>query len=340
MLSVTFKNWIGVTLLVLAILGTDRLPVLAETEADSSNNEADEPGYLFANHRCPVSGDPVDPDSFVAFRDEENKVYGRVYLCCDGCAKKAEENIEKLYRDLYRMDRKTGKPKDVVDLKNPGCAMSGEPIIPGLEFEYNGMLVHFCCPGCGQDFLDVPEEQLAKIVSDLDPYAYKAPEKKKVETEPEAPAPKKEKGPVEDRNLTHLFGNHECPVMGDPVVPESYVEYRDEENKVFGRIYMCCDGCNRQVEKDLENLYKKFYRTDPESGEEKEAVDFKNPNCPMSGEPVVDGLEFEYNGMIVHFCCSGCGQDFLETPDEKLVDFAPDLDAHVYTRPAGSGSSK
>ncbi|MCA9436168.1 MAG: hypothetical protein KC978_10315 [Candidatus Omnitrophica bacterium] len=142
------------------------------------------------------------------------------------------------------------------------------------------------------------------------------------------------------KEVEYLFGNHFCPVGGETVIPESFAQSELEEGDVYGRIYMCCDGCKKKTEEEFEDLYKKFYRTDPKTGKPKDPVDLKNPNCPMSGHPVEDDVLLEYNGMIVHFCCPGCGQDFLEDPDDKLIKLVSEKKDYKYKRPADSGSSK
>lgn len=144
----------------------------------------------------------------------------------------------------------------------------------------------------------------------------------------------------EAEQVNFLFGNHECPVTGERVDDESFVAYRNEEKDVYGRVYMCCGGCEKKVEENLEKLYQSLYRKDKKTGEEKDPVDLKNEKCPMSGEPVIEEATLEYNGMIVHFCCPGCGQDFLENPDPKLVDLVTDKKDFEYDRSVGSGTSK
>ncbi len=149
-----------------------------------------------------------------------------------------------------------------------------------------------------------------------------------------------DEGQEEIEQVDYLFGNHKCPVMGDRVDAESFVPYRDEENNVYGRIYMCCEGCEKKVEKNLEKLYTSLYRRDKETGEEIEPIDLGNDKCPMSGEPVIEGIDLEYNGMIVHFCCPGCAQDFLDNPDPLLAEIHPNAKEYKFDRSAGSGSSK
>lgn len=128
----------------------------------------------------------------------------------------------------------------------------------------------------------------------------------------------------EKKELTHLFGNHECPVSGDPVDPTTFAEYKDEENQVYGRVYVCCGGCVKKAEENVADLYKKHYRTDAESGEEIEAVKLENETCPISGGAVSEPGMIEYNGMVVGHCCDKCPAKFLADPDSHLAKLAND----------------
>jgi len=142
------------------------------------------------------------------------------------------------------------------------------------------------------------------------------------------------------KETKYLFGNHQCPVTGETVVPESFVEARNEKGKVYGKIYLCCQGCEKRANKDFNDLYNKFYRTDKKTGKFVGPQDLKNRTCPVSGEPIETDSSIEYNGMMVHFCCAGCVKGFLKDPDPKLVKLVPDLKPFEYQRPAGSGTSQ
>jgi YHS domain-containing protein len=122
----------------------------------------------------------------------------------------------------------------------------------------------------------------------------------------------------------HLFGNHSCPVSDDPVDPKSFVVYKDEEGKVHGRLYTCCEGCNKKTEAKAEELYKKFYLTDAETGKAKEPLDLENEKCPISGKEVDASTEIEYNGMLVAFCCDKCPAAFLKEPNKNLEKIVPE----------------
>ena len=134
----------------------------------------------------------------------------------------------------------------------------------------------------------------------------------------------------EAAKVTHLFGNHKCPQSDEAVDPKSFVEYKDEANHVFGRLYTCCDGCNKKTEAKVAELYKKYFLTDAKTGKEKEALDLANKECPISGKPVDPSTQIEYNGMKLAFCCEKCPAAFLKDPDTSLAKLVPEEVAKEY----------
>jgi hypothetical protein len=146
--------------------------------------------------------------------------------------------------------------------------------------------------------------------------------------------------PSGSAKLTHLYGNHECPVSGEAVVPDASVMYTDKEHGVYGRIYLCCMGCEKKAKKNISEVYKTLYRTDKKTGKAIEAKDLKNDKCPMSGEPVDAKAFIEYNGMIVHFCCPGCAQGFLKDSETKMAMLLPDAEEYKFEAKPGSHSAK
>jgi YHS domain-containing protein len=53
--------------------------------------------------------------------------------------------------------------KDVVDVGNKFCPVSGDPVTPGVTYIYKGKLYHFCCAGCPPVFKKDPEKYIAKM---------------------------------------------------------------------------------------------------------------------------------------------------------------------------------
>ncbi len=124
----------------------------------------------------------------------------------------------------------------------------------------------------------------------------------------------------------YLYGNHYCPVCNyaDLVDPHAFAKVSNKSANVYGRIYLCHAGCAEEIEKNMAKYYIEVYRTDRESGEEKELVDLENDNCPMSDEAVDGETAIEYNGMKIHFCCEGCAESFLEEPEPAMAKLLPE----------------
>ncbi|MCA9450937.1 MAG: hypothetical protein KC931_27690, partial [Candidatus Omnitrophica bacterium] len=134
--------------------------------------------------------------------------------------------------------------------------------------------------------------------------------------------------------VKHLFGNKKCPDMGGDVSSESYVEVVENDGKLVGRIYMCCDGCDKKVKENFAELYKTFYRTNPKTGKAIDPLDLKNSTCPITGKPVAEKEWMEYNGMIVRFCCAKCSEGFLKGPDEHLAKMVSNPEDFEYKDPS------
>jgi len=131
--------------------------------------------YLYGNHICPLSLDYVDSKSFVQYENEEDNVYGRIYLCCDGCKESAEKNVAELYQKVYGTDKETGKPEEAWDVQNSRCPVKGTPALVDVTTEYNGMLLHFHAPECVDDFLKSPDSGLSRILPKAKQFAYLPP---------------------------------------------------------------------------------------------------------------------------------------------------------------------
>lgn len=114
-------------------------------------------------------------------------------------------------------------------------------------------------------------------------------------------------------------GNRVCPVTGQPIDPEVYVDYRDVRQNVAGRVYLCCENCKDEASEDLSQTYGKAYRVDQKTGRSNAPIDLKNTVCPiMLRKPAIPEVSTEYNGVIVHFHCEGCIPPFLNDPDLAL----------------------
>lgn len=96
---------------------------------------------------------------------------------------------------------------------------------------------------------------------------------------PPAPAPTPAQAPL--AVSVPSYSNTNCPVMGKPISSKLFTDTE------YGRIWICCKGCNKKIAADPEKAYKSaFPRT----------VKLDNAICPVSGkkiegEPIVVQLQ-------------------------------------------------
>lgn len=89
-----------------------------------------------------------------------------------------------------------------------------------------------------------------------------------------------------------LFPNSTCPIMGKKV---SLKLHTDTE---LGRIYICCKGCDKKIQKDVATAYKTAYPT---------TKTIANTACPVSGEKVGDkAVDVTLQGHAFKVCCADC----------------------------------
>lgn len=99
------------------------------------------------------------------------------------------------------------------------CPVMGGKINKDLYVDHNGKRVYVCCKGCIDTITKAPEKYIKKLEADGVTVA-------KVQTT--------------------------CPVMGDKVNKDLYV---DHDGK---RVYVCCKGCIDAVQKDPQKYIKKL----------------------------------------------------------------------------------
>ncbi|HXG91284.1 MAG TPA: hypothetical protein VNN73_02815 [Blastocatellia bacterium] len=91
--------------------------------------------------------------------------------------------------------------------------------------------------------------------------------------------------------------NKNCPVSGGPVVEKYRAEYKGQY------VYLCCEGCVNEFNKNPEAFVAKM------SKEDQEAIK-ANTVCPVSGEPIDTKLWVEDEGRKVYFCCEHCVEKY------------------------------
>ncbi|HKA19394.1 MAG TPA: YHS domain-containing protein [Blastocatellia bacterium] len=97
----------------------------------------------------------------------------------------------------------------------------------------------------------------------------------------------------EKKNVT----NKMCPVSGGPVSEKFRTEYKGQF------VYVCCEGCLNEFNKDPEKFVAKMSR------EERDAIAI-NEKCPVSGEPIDKTKSLEFEGRKIYFCCDHCVESY------------------------------
>jgi hypothetical protein len=67
------------------------------------------------------------------------------------------------------------------------------------------------------------------------------------------------------------YPNSTCPVMGKAISTRLYTDTK------YGRIYICCKACVKDIQEDVEYAYRTAYP---------ETVKLANATCPLTGKPV------------------------------------------------------
>ena len=139
--------------------------------------------------------------------------------------------------------------------------------------------------------------------------------------EPGEATPAEESGDLADKQPENTI----CPVMGNPVDPEIYVDYEGR------RIGFCCPGCDRVFLEDPEKYLKKLdadlagrgaEEAEPDPGTAEEPLDEDRPPeneiCPVMGNPVDPEIWVDHEGRRIGFCSPGCDRVFLEDPAKYM----------------------
>lgn len=99
--------------------------------------------------KCPVSGEPTDPDVFVEVGGK------KVSLCCMGCAAKYKKNpgaFKTALANSYTYQTK--------------CPVMGNEIDPSASTTLaSGTTVYFCCKGCDKKFIKNPAKYAKALAS-------------------------------------------------------------------------------------------------------------------------------------------------------------------------------
>lgn len=126
------------------------------------------------NEICPVTGEPTMARHFIAYTDEENKVFARIYFASAEAVEKAKKDgdLKALYTKVF-LTAKNGKltpyGKTVADVQNAVCPFTGEETEGSEEMiNYNGFKVRMCCPGCAEGTVKEPDKFLHNVNDAID----------------------------------------------------------------------------------------------------------------------------------------------------------------------------
>ena len=177
----------------------------------------------------------------------------------------------------------------IVDLENTACPISGEKVDGETFTDWNGVRVHFCCPGCDKKFKKSPAKYADKLGIEL----------------------------IKDGKKTLVdVRNPKCPVMGGKT--------KDSVHADFGsvRIHYCCPGCDKKARAEPAEAFESLG-----FGYLPEVIDLRNPKCPVMGGKTGTGekdVSIDHEGIRVHFCCPGCIKKFSADPDRHFRDLGVD----------------
>ena len=105
--------------------------------------------------KCPVSGQPIDKEHKVAYKDAE------VYFCCPNCPKAFE-------KDTAKFSTKANHQLVLTEqFEQKKCPITGQKLNPEQMTEVAGVEVQFCCPNCkGKVAKAEGDDQIALVFAD------------------------------------------------------------------------------------------------------------------------------------------------------------------------------
>jgi YHS domain-containing protein len=102
------------------------------------------------------------------------------------------------------------------------------------------------------------------------------------------------KGESQDRPAAKPRVTAKCPVGGDAISKEAFVDYKG------GKVYFCCAACIPKFKEATAKYATKANVQLVLTGQAKQKA------CPFSGNKVNPSTKTEVGGVSVAFCCAGC----------------------------------
>lgn len=92
-----------------------------------------------------------------------------------------------------------------------------------------------------------------------------------------------------------------CPIMGGGIDRTLYADVRGQ------RVYVCCRGCIRAVERDPEAALGALEKRG-------EYAESRQQRCPVMGGAINEDLYVSYKGRRIYVCCAGCLEPVRKDP--------------------------
>ena len=125
--------------------------------------------------------------------------------------------------------------------------------------------------------------------------------------------------PDENKILNAKGIQTHCPVMGNPINKDIFIEYEGK------KVYFCCNGCDDMFLKEPGRYFDKLPQFKVGVLEDNQD-EIGQTLCPVMGNPIDKEIFIEYQGRKIYFCCPGCDDMFLANP-EKYLDKLPQFTA-------------
>lgn len=266
----------------------------------SNSASAVSPGDAI-NTVCPLSGGPLDGESFVTYK---GKTIG---LCCGGCGAKftawddarKDEFVLVSLKTRVTQDKPKSRPSKAAPTSRPAkkvksdpytlatCPISGaklgamgDPIIK----TYEGREVRFCCAGCIDKFEANVKEGFAKIDKQM------------------------------IKQQVHYYPLDTCIISDQKLIDGEITDYVYNNRLVR----FCCKGCKKDFNKDAAKYLKKI----DNAIVKKQRKNYPLNTCVVAGgklgemgEPV----EIIAGNRLVRFCCNGCVAKFNKEPAKYIA---------------------
>lgn len=117
------------------------------------------------------------------------------------------------------------------------CPVTGDKINKKLFVDYQGRRIYVCCEGCIAAVKKDPEKYISKLEASGQSVVITDSSKVKAQ---------------EKKVSQKMVPQKTCPVMGNPINKDLYVDYKGK------RIYVCCGGCIDPIKNDPEKYLKKL----------------------------------------------------------------------------------